>query len=135
MIRNFNPLPFDGGNPLPNYVSNVNRYELIGIVPGGYRVTLARLATGESVSAGTPLTHAMFESFTDHGERAKVTRTRVSGYDREFIAVRSALSEAGVEFNPVLSCPTETILHSFGEWFKANNPEIKGVSVVSQTCH
>ena len=44
MIKNFDPKPFEGGNPLPDYVSNVNRYELVGVVPGGYHVTLAKLA-------------------------------------------------------------------------------------------
>jgi len=135
MIKNFEPKPFDGSNPLPNYVGNIKKCELIATVPGGYKIMLAKLTTGDSMSAGTPLAHAMFESFTDHGERAKVTRTRVSGYDRNFIAVRSAMNEAGVEFNPSLSCAGETILHALGEWFKANNPEILGVSVVSQMCH
>ena len=105
MIKNFIPQPFEGGNPLPNYVSNVSEYPLVGTVPGGYKVVLARLTVGESLSAGNPLAHALFESFTDHGDRAKVSRTRVSGYDREFIAVRSAMSETGVEFLPALSCP------------------------------
>ena len=62
MIKNFNPKPFEGGNPLPDYVSNVSRYELVGIVPGGYHVTLAKLAVGSSISAGNPLSHALFES-------------------------------------------------------------------------
>lgn len=135
MIKNFTPLPFDGSNPLPNYVGNIKRFELIATVPGGYQVMLARLTTGDSLSAGTPLAHALFESFTDHGERMRVARTRVNGYDREFIAVRSAMSEAGVEFSPALSCPSETILHALGEWFKESNPEICAVAVVSQTCH
>ena len=135
MIKNFIPQPFEGGNPLPNYVSNVSEYTLVGTVPGGYKVVLARLTVGESLSAGNPLAHALFESFTDHGDRAKVSRTRVSGYDREFIAVRSAMSETGVEFLPAVSCPSETLLEALGEWFMANNPEIAGVSVVSQTCH
>ena len=135
MIKNFIPQPFEGGNPLPNYVSNVSEYTLVGTVPGGYKVVLARLTVGESLSAGNPLAHALFESFTDHGDRAKVSRTRVSGHDREFIAVRSAMSETGVEFLPALSCPCEVILTEFGNWIMAQNPEIQGVSVVSQSCH
>lgn len=135
MIKNFIPQPFEGGNPLPNYVSNVSEYTLVGTVPGGYKVVLARLTVGESLSAGNPLAHALFESFTDHGDRAKVSRTRVSGYDREFIAVHSAMSEAGVEFHPTVSCSNTAILQALGDWFMANNPEITGVSVVSQSCH
>lgn len=136
MIKNFNPKPFEGGNPLPDYVSNVSRYELLGIVPGGYHITLAKLAVGSSVSAGNPLSHALFESYTDHGERAKVARTRVSGSDMGFISVRSAMGEAGVEFNPALPCGEEDVLRALGEWFMAQNSEISEVSVVvSQTCH
>lgn len=135
MIKNFTPQPFEGVNALPDYVSNKSEYSLVGDVPGGYKITLARLTVGESMSAGNPLAHALFESFTDHGERAKVARTRVSGYDREFIAVRSAMNETGVEFHPTVSCPSETILNALGEWFMAQNPEISGVSVVSQSCH
>lgn len=136
MIKNFIPKPFEGGNPLPDYVSKVSRYELVGTVPGGYRVTLAKLAVGSSVSAGNPLSHALFESYTDHGERAKVARTRVSGSDMGFISVRSAMSETGVEFHPALPCSEEDVLRALGEWFKVQNPEISEVSVVvSQTCH
>ena len=136
MIKNFDPKPFEGGNPLPDYVSNVNRYELVGIVPGGYHVTLAKLAVGSSISAGNPLSHALFESYTDHGERAKVARTRVRGSDMGFISVRSVMSETGVEFFPTLPCSEEDVLRSLGDWFMVQNPEISEVSVVmSQTCH
>lgn len=135
MIKNFNPLPYAGGNPLPNYVGNIRKFELVGNASGGYKITLAKLTVGDSVSADNPLAHALFESFTDHGERASVARTRVSGYDREFVAVRSAMSETGVEFYPALSCPCEMILGELGGWFKEHNPEITEVSVVSQTCH
>lgn len=135
MIKNFVSRPFDGCNSLPNYVGGIREYALIGTVPGGYKVMLARLTVGESMSAGNPLAHALFESFTDHGDRAKVSRTRASGYDREFIAVRSAMIESGVEFMPSLSCPCEVILNDLGAWFAAQNPEIESVSVVSQSCH
>ena len=136
MIKNFNPKPFEGGNPLPDYVSNVSRYELVGIVPGGYHVTLTKLAVGSSISAGNPLSHALFESYTDHGERAKVALTRVSGSDMGFISVRSAMCETGVEFFPTLPCSEEDVLRSLGDWFMVQNPDISEVSVVvSQTCH
>lgn len=135
MIKNYAPRPFDGGNPLPAYVDNVSGYELIGTVPGGYKILLAKLTVGDSMSAGNPLAHALFESYTDHGERAKVARTRVSGYDREFIAVRSAMAEAGVEFHPMLPCSCEEMLEKLGDWFAVQNPEITEVSVVSQSCH
>lgn len=135
MIKNFTPQPFEGINPLPDYVGNKSVYTLVGDAPGGYKITLAKLTVGDSVSAGNPLAHALFESYTDHGEQAKAVRTRASGFDREFIAVRSAMSEAGVEFHPTVSCSNTAILQALGDWFMANNPEITGVSVVSQSCH
>ena len=49
MIKDFTPMPFEGINPLPDYVSNVRAYTLIGTVPGGYKVTLAKLTVGDSM--------------------------------------------------------------------------------------
>ncbi len=135
MIKDFTPMPFEGINSLPDYVSNIRVYTLIGIVPGGYRVTFAKLTVGDSMSAGNPLAHALFESFDTHGERMKAARTRVSGYDREFIAVKNAMIETGMSFYPTLSSPCEDVLHSLGDWFMVTNPEISECSVVSQTCH
>ncbi len=135
MIKNFTPQPFEGSNPLPSYAANGRTYTLIGTAPGGYAVTLARLTVGSSMSAGNPLAHALFESFNDHGERRKVARTRVSGHDREFVAARNAMVEAGVEFFPLASCPCEDLMNSLGDWFAVKNPELTGFSLVSQTCH
>ena len=84
-----------------------------------------------SLSAGSLLAHALFESFTDHGERMAVHRTRVSGHDREFWAVKNALVGAGVEFANVTSCSNEEILNALGDWFRGANPEIASCSVVS----
>ena len=61
MIKNFTPMPYEGINPLPDYVTGIRTYELVGTVPGGYVVTLGKLTVGESMSAGNPLTHAIFE--------------------------------------------------------------------------
>lgn len=135
MIKNFVPQPYEGINPMPDYVSNIRSYTLVGTAPGNYVVTLARLTVGESLSAGNPLTHALFESFTDHGERMKAARTRVSGYDREFIAVKNAMIETGVVFYPTLSSTCEELLQSLGEWFTVENTEITEFAVMSQTCH
>lgn len=135
MIKSFEPQPFDGLNTLPVYVSNTKAYFLTGKVPGGYEIVLAKLTTGDSMSAGNPLSHALFESFTDHGIRAKAARTRVSGRDREFAAVKNAMVETGVQFHPALPNSCETILYALGEWFQVQNPEITEVAVVSQTCH
>ena len=135
MIKNFEPQPYDGLNPLPSYVTNVSSFTLTGSIPGGYEITLAKLTVGESVSAGNPLSHALFESFDDHGRRMKATRTRVSGFDREFVAVKSAMSGCGFAFLPALPGACETILYALGEFFQAQNPEIVEVAVVSQSCH
>lgn len=135
MIKGFTAQPFDGLNTLPVYVSNTKTYFLTGKVPGGYEIILAKLTTGESMSAGNLLTHALFESFTDHGIRAKAARTRVSGRDREFVAVKNAMMETGVQFHPALPNSCETILYALGDWFQVQNPEITEVAVVSQSCH
>lgn len=135
MVKSFTPQPYDGINPLPNYVANVRVFSLIGEISGGYKILLAKLTVGDSVSGSNLLSHALFESFTDHGERAKTARTRVSGYDREFIAVRNAMSETGVEFCTISPIPCETILRSLGDWFVACNSEILDFSIVSQSCH
>lgn len=135
MIKYFTPQPYDGLNFLPDYVKNKRIYTLEGTTSGGYVITLAKLTVAESVSAGTPLSHAVFESFTDHGQRMKAARTRVSGIDKDFVAAKSAMMETGVEFHPALPNSCETILYSLGEWFQVQNPEIEALAVVSQTCH
>ena len=35
MIKNFTPMPYEGINPLPDYVTGIRTYELVGTVPGG----------------------------------------------------------------------------------------------------
>ena len=135
MIKDFKPQPFGGPNPLPDYVFDTRTLTLVGTVPGGYKITLGRLTIGETKSGGNLLTHALFESFSDHGERLRVARTRVSGYDREFIAARNAMIETGIDFFPTLPCSCEAILESLGDWFVVQNPEITQPVVVSQTCH
>lgn len=135
MIKNFIPQKYDGFNPLPKYASNVREYTLLAKVTGGYTITLARITVGDSISGGSNLSHAIFESFTDHGERRRMARTRANGCDREFMAVKSAMTSVGVEFNPCTICSSEEILRAFGDWFKANNPEIASYTLVSQSCH
>ena len=133
IIRSYTPMPFSKPNPLPPYATNIRQYELTAVVQGGYTITLAKLSIGDSMSAGNPLTHALFESFTDHGERMSVARTRVSGHEREFIAVKNAMIEAGVEFAPITPCASEALINGLGEWFKVSNPEIWKCSLVSQS--
>lgn len=135
MIKSFTPQPYDGLTALPDYVCDTRFYTLVGQVPGGYTVTLARLTVGDSKSAGNQLTHVLFESYSDHGEPRKAVRTRMGGVDQEYVAVKNAMSAAGVEFHPALPCSCETVLRSLGEWHMAQNPELLSVDVMSQTCH
>ena len=135
MIKSFTPRPFDGYNALPSYAKDVKSFALLGNVTGGYVITLAKLSVGETTSAGNALTHALFESFDDHGKRMAVTRTRISGFDREFTAVKNAMMGAGVEFSPVTSCGSEKMLNALGTWFRGHNPDIESCSLVSQSCH
>ena len=139
MIREFTPKPYEGQVQLPAYVTDVRSYTLTANTPEGYSVTLGRLTIGESKSAGNPLTHVLFESYDDHGRRCKTSRSRMGGFNREFIAVQNAMTEAGVNFLPAPSCPSDEILGALGECFERSNPALSGFSVdvagVSQNCH
>ena len=48
MIKNFEPQPYDGLNPLPSYVTNVSSFTLTGSIPGGYEIP--RKADGGRIS-------------------------------------------------------------------------------------
>ena len=135
MIKDYNPRPFEQSNPLPSYVTVADRYELFAKTKTGYTIMIARLTIGESISAGKPLTHVLFESFSDHGERMTVARTRMSGSERVFIAVVNAMIEAGVEFESVTPCHSETLLTALGAWIQARNPDIEFYKLVSLNCH
>lgn len=136
MIKNYDPAPFTGPNPLPSYAtSDMKEYTLLGNIRSGYIITLAKLTVCNSVSAGNTLTHALFESFSDHGMRMSEARTRVSGHNREFIAVKEAMFIAGVEFDSIPPCSSEELLSALGLWFTEHNPDILSFSVVSQICH
>ena len=135
MIKSFTPEQYAGVNSLPLYVTGVREYTLVGTTKEGYVITLGRLSVGNSLSAGNPLSHALFESFTDHGERMKTARTRVSGKNQELVAVKNAMTETGIEFNPALPNSCETILYSLGQYFQSVNPVIREFALMSQTCH
>ena len=135
MIKSFTPEQYAGVNSLPLYVTGVREYTLVGTTKEGYVITLGRLSVGNSLSAGNPLSHALFESFTDHGERMKTARTRVSGKNQELVAVKNAMTETGIEFNPALPNSCETILYSLGQYFQSVNPDILEFALMSQTCH
>lgn len=132
MIKNYNPRPFEQFNPLPTYVAITEQYELLAKTKAGYTITLAKLTVGKSVSAGNQLSHALFEGFTDHGERMAVARTRVSGYERVFNAVMNAMMEVGVKFEAVTPCHSETMLTALGAWIQLRNSDIEQYEVVSQ---
>ena len=132
MIKNYNPRPFEQFNPLPTYVAITEQYELLAKTKTGYTITLAKLTVGKSVSAGNQLSNALFESFSDHGERMAVARTRVSGYERVFNAVMNAMMEVGVEFESITPCHSEMMLTALGAWIQLRNPDIEQYEVVSQ---
>ncbi len=132
MIKNYVPKPFIGTNQLPNYVSNVKKYILNGTITGGYIIRLAKLTVGESTSNGVILSHARFQSYSDHGKRKSDIKTRVSGYNREFNAIKNVMFEAGVEFDNVTFGSTEEIINALGEWFKRHNSDILSYSLMSQ---
>ena len=69
MIKNVKLKPFDKPNYLPTYVGDVKTYTLIAMVPSDYEITLARLSVGDSMSDKNPLTHALFESYTNSRQK------------------------------------------------------------------
>ena len=135
MIKNYNPRPFEQFTPLPTYVVITEQYELLAKTKTGYTIKLAKLTIGKSMSGGNPLSHALFESFSDHGERMAVARTRVSGNGRVFSAVMNAMMEVGVEFESVTPCHSEMMLTALGAWIQAKNPDIEHYELVSLSCH
>lgn len=135
MIKNYNPRPFEQFDPLPSYVAITEQYELLAKTKTGYIIKLAKLTVGKSMSAGNQLCHVLFESFSDHGERRAVARTRINGYERVFSAVMNAMLEVGVEFEVVTPCHSEMMLTALGAWIQARNPEIEKYEIVSQSRH
>ena len=137
MIRNVNLKPFEVSCELPTYVygSGVEKYTLIATVPGNYEITLAKLIIGTSLSGKSVLSHAMFESYTEHGEKMCETKIRVGGCEREFMAAKNAMTKAGIEFEPILPCHFCDLLNGLGAYYQAVNPEIQMYKVLSQSCH
>ncbi len=133
MIKNYNPRPFEQFTSLPTYAAITEQYELLAKTKTGYTIRLAKLTIGQSISAGNQLTHVLFESFSDHGERRAVARTRVSGHKRVFVAVMNAMLEVGVDFESVTPCRSEMMLTAPGAWIQARNPDIEKYEIVSQS--
>ncbi len=135
MIKNYNPRPFEQFSPLPNYVAITEQYELLAQTKTGYTITLAKLTIGKLMSAGNPLAHVLFESFSDHGERRAVARTRVSGSERVFVAVMNTMMEVGTEFESVTPCHSGMMLTALGAWLQLRNHDIEKYEIVSLSCH
>lgn len=84
MIKKYNPRPFEQVSSLPTYVEITNQYELLARTKDNYVIRLIKLTVGTSMSAGKPLSHVLFESFSDHGERRAITKTCIGGYNSAF---------------------------------------------------
>ena len=137
MIKDVNLKPFDSSCELPTYVygKGVSRYALIATVAGGYKVMLARLSKGISLSGQNELSHALFESYTDHGEKMSEAKFRVGGCDSEFWAVKKAMAKTGIIFNSTTPCHFLDLLNALGAFYQAANPDIEEYAVVSKMCH
>lgn len=137
MIKNINLKPFDKSCELPTYVygNGVDKYTLVATIPGDYKITLAKLLIGSSVSGKTVLSHALFESYTDHGEKMSESKIRMGGCEREFMAAKNVMTEVGIEFEPTAPCHFLEILNMLGAYYQAGNPEILNYEVLSQRCH
>ena len=135
MIKNYNPRPFEQASSLSTYVKITNQYELLARTKDSYVIRLVKLTVGTSMSAGKPLSHVLFESFSDHGERRAIAKTRIGGYNSAFFAVLSAMTEIGVDFEFVTPCHFEEILTELGASIQAGNPDIASYEIVSLNCH
>lgn len=137
MIKNVALKPFTETCELPSYVyKNVfYKYTLTATIEGDYKVVLARLITGYTNSADNILSHALFESYTDHGDKMIETKVRVDGFEREFMAAKSVMVSAGIEFEPIPPCHVSELLKGLGAYYQRQNPDIKSYAVMSQTCH
>ena len=135
MIKSIKLKPFDGSGILPAYMKELQVYTLLAKVKGNYEITLARLTVGDLLSGSKKLFHALFESYTDHGKKMRETKSRVNGFERDFIAVKSAMFVAGIEFNPIAPCHFSELLKGLGAYYQAVNPEIQEYAVVSQKCY
>lgn len=137
MIKSVDLKPFEKSCELPTYVygGGIEKYTLVGTVQGDYKITWARLVIGSSVSAGTELAHALFESYTDHGEKMSETKIRIAGAEKEFMAAKNVMIKAGIEFNPTVPCHFLDLLNALGAYYQAGNPEILRYEVLSQRCH
>ena len=137
MIMKVNLKPFKDSCELPAYVyqNGVDRHTLIATIMGKYKITLARLLIGKSNSNDTVLTHAMFESYTEYGEKMAETKFRISGLESEFMAVKNIMWIAGIEFSEMPSCHFLELLNALGAYYQAVNPEIEDYGIVSQICY
>lgn len=54
MIKNYAPQPYDGTTALPQYVTDVSTYTLIGEVPGGYKIHTGRAFRRQFCERGKP---------------------------------------------------------------------------------
>ena len=135
MIKSIDLKPFTKTNPLPTYArwQGLDVYTLKATVKNGYEITLANLTIGKSMSAQNPLSHVLFESYSDHGKKMSEVRKRAGGYEREFMAIASAMTEAGIEFDTLKpSCPVEDLINEIGSWYKASNHDIQEIEITLQ---
>ena len=135
MIKDVNLKPFEKSVFLPAYVSNIGIYTLTAKVLGDYEITLAQLVIGDTMSAGVPLTHVLFRSYTSKGKKCTESRTRVSGFEREFIAVKSAMFNVGIIFEPIVPCHFLELLNSVGAYYQADNQDIQSYEILSQVSY
>ena len=137
MIKNVQLKPFEMSLELPTYVygKGVDKYTLVGTIQGDYKITLAKLKIGKSFSGDTVLSHALFESYTNHGEKMSEAKIRMTGCESEFMAVKNVMIKAGIEFENIAPCHFCDLLNALGAYYQAGNPEITEYTVVSQRCH
>ena len=137
MIKDIKLKPFTTPCKLPVYVMRygVTEYTLTAKTNSGYVITLAKLFIGIARLHKAVSTHAVFKSYTNHGEKMAETKARVAGAGFELTATQLAMIRAGIEFDLETPCHFLDLMTAIGARYSAENPDIEEYGLMSQTCH
>ena len=133
IVYSYIPKPYNGVAALPASTKQIDDYTLVAKAPGGYQITLAKLATGRTANAACSYTaQALFESYNFDGSRAAVTSAKASGigYNKIATAAMNAMGQAGVTFARPATWEPESLMRGLGEYISRVNPELSNFQVI-----
>ena len=137
MIKNVNLKPFEVSYKFPTYVygNDIESYTLIATVHEHYKIILGKLTIGTSESGSATLSHALFESYPEYGEKMSESKIRIGGFESDFMAAKNVMVKTGIEFENIAPCHFCDLLSALGAYYQAANHEISDYVVMSQKCH